>query len=127
MKLSQAGLMRTLKTNVVEVKFDRRIAKQGWPASRRMLCTNSATILNSAPGLAALRFKPPTNSPAYDWKSRNLVCTWDLFWQDWRMISVETSKVITVIPVNPPEIFWNYFNIYLQSMSPSEKIDFMSR
>lgn len=127
MHLSQNGLLAMLQKNVVEIKFARRHLKLGWDTNRRMLCTNCFEILNSVPGKYVLHFKRPTQPPAYDWRSRNLVCTWDLLWQDWRMISVEWSNIITVIPCYPLDRFWNYFNIYVQGMSPGEKIDFMNK
>lgn len=127
MRLSQSGLLSLLQQNVVELRFQRRRIKPGWSGYRRMLCTNDTQILNSSPGQIALHFKPPHGPPPYPWMVKNLVCTWSLFWQEWRMIPVETCDVITVIPTRPPETFWNYFNIYLQQMIPSQKIEFMNR
>jgi hypothetical protein len=100
--------------------------KAGWSDTRRMLVTNDRTILNSAPGRLALHFKPPTHAPAYNWAAKNLACGWDLFWQDYRIFPVSTCDVVTVIPTIPEEKFWNYFNLYLQAMGPSDKIQFMN-
>lgn len=127
MKLSQGGLLTLLQNNVIELRFRRRRPKPGWNSYRRMLCTNDFQLLNSVPGKIALHFKPPTGPPPYPWRIKNLVCTWDLFWQEWRMVSVETHDVVTVIPTKPPEQFWSYFNIYLESMSPSDKVAFMNK
>ena len=91
-----------------------------------MLVTNDSLMLNSAPGKIALHFKPPTHPPSYNWRVKNLACGFDLFWQEYRMIPVETCEVITVFPTRPPDKFWNYFNLYLQSLSPQDKIEFMN-
>jgi hypothetical protein len=91
-----------------------------------MLCTNCFEILNSIPGKYVLHFKKPTHPPAYEWLPKNLVCAFDLMYQEYRMIPVEWSNVITVIPCLPTDRFWNYFNIYLQGMSAKEKVHFMN-
>lgn len=127
MKLAQGGLFALLQNNVVELRFKRRRPKANWNIYRRMLCTNDFQLLNSVPGKIALHFKPPTHPPPYPWRVKNLVCTWDLFWQEWRMVSLEFCDIITAIPSKPPQQFWGYFNIYLQSLSPSEKIAFMNK
>lgn len=126
MRVSQVQLLALLESNVLELRFFRRHSKPGWNDARRMLVTNDKLILNSAPGQLALHFKPPTHAPTYNWRVKNLACAWDLFWQDYRMIPVESCDVITIIPTRPPEKFWDYFNLYLQAMSPSDKIQFMN-
>ena len=125
MYLTQLNLLQLFQHNVVEIKFNRRRLKANFPFSRRMLCTNDTLILNSAPGQIALHFKPPHTSPKYNWIQYNLVCTWDLFWADWRMVPCESCDVVRVFPTKPAEEFWNYFNLYLQSLSPQQKLDFM--
>jgi len=84
-------------------------------------------MLNSAPGQIALHFKPPVMPPPYPWIQKNLVCSWDIFWQDWRMIPCESVDVITIMPTRPPDEFWAYFNLFLENMSPQDKIVFMNR
>lgn len=126
MRLSQSGLILLLSQNVVELRFKRRHAKTGWNAYRRMLCTNDLVLLNSVPGKIALHYKQPTQPPSYDWMSRNLVCAWDIFWQEFRMIPVETCDVITVMTTELPERFWDYFAVYLTNLSPQEKMEFMN-
>lgn len=126
MRVSQGQLLGLLENNVLELRFSRRHIKPGWNIARRMLVTNDRQILNSAPGRIALHFKPPRQAPAYNWRTRNLACGWDLLWQEYRMIPVESCDVVTIMPTKPEEQFWNYFNIYLQSMSPTEKVAFMN-
>ena len=125
MRVSQGQMLSLLANNVLEIRFYRRNAKTGHNNARRMLVTNDYELLNSAPGQLALHFRAPTHAPAYNWKTRNLACGWDLLWQDYRMIPVESCNVVTIMPTKPPEKFWNFFNLYLQSMSPTEKAYFM--
>lgn len=128
MRLSQGSLLSLLQQSVVELRFYRRNEKPGWNMYRRMLCTNSVTLLNSAPGQIALHFMPPTYPPAYNWMAKGLVCSFDIFWQKFRMIPAESADTITVFPVtNEEQIngFWKYFNTFLKSMTPQEKIQFM--
>lgn len=126
MRVSQGQLLALMQNNVLELRFFRRHPKQGWNDTRRMLVTNDKLILNSAPGKLALHFTPPTHAPAYNWAMRNLACGWDLLWQAYRMIPVESCDVVTIIPTKPVEKFWGYFNLYLQAMSPSDKVQFMN-
>ena len=126
MRVSQAQLLALLENHVLELRFFRRNPKQGWNTARRMLATNERKILASAPGRLALHFKPPTRAPAYNWRGKNLACAWDLLWQEYRMVPAESCDVVTVIPTEPEEKFWNYFNLYLQAMSPSDKVGFMN-
>lgn len=127
MRVSRDQLAALLEKNALELRFFRRNEKPGWSSARRMLVTNDKEILNSVPGRVALDYKRPTHYPSYNPKTRGLVCGYDLFWQDFRMIPAESCNVITIIPTRPVEKFWNYFNIYLQSMSVNEKVSFMNK
>jgi hypothetical protein len=127
MRVSQAQLLALLEINVLELRFFRRNPKVGWNDARRMLVTNDRLLLNSAPGQLALRFKPPTHAPAYNWRMKNLACGWDIMWQEYRMIPVESCDVVTILPARPSEKFWEYFNVYLHAMSPQQKIEFMNK
>lgn len=130
MHLTWAGLKALSKQNIVELRFRRRHMKPGWNDWRRMLCTNATYILNSAPGHIALHFKPPTHPPVVIEGQYNMVCMWDLMWQEYRYVGCEAVDVVTVIPVKTKEeqdAFWQYFNNYLQSLSPQQKLSFMNR
>jgi len=50
MKASLATIKSLLLNNVAEIKFLRRRPKFGGTATRRMLCTNSLSLLNSTEG-----------------------------------------------------------------------------
>ena len=130
MRVSQGTLLELARGSVVELRFNRRRDKPGWSPYRRALVCNNMQLLNSAPGQLALHFKPPQGPPPYPWIQYNLVCCWCIFWQDWRMIPVENTDVITILPIQTPEDiakWWTYFNTFLQNMSPQDKMAFMNR
>lgn len=129
MKLSMDGLRGALLTSVVELVFVRRNPKPGWSNVRRMLCTNNREILTSLAGKVALKFDPPTQSPKYNASAHKLVTAWDILWQEYRQINIESCEVLSAMPVsNKQELdnFWIYFNEVLQKMTPDMKIKFMN-
>jgi len=123
MRLSLGGLSALLKTNAAEIRFRRR--RPGPTPFRRMLCTNDLQLLQSMPGKLALNYRRPTGLPPYNPTQYNLLCVWDIFMQDFRMVPVDAAEVIAVLPTNPPDQFWNYFNEKLSTMSAMEKVSFM--
>lgn len=129
-KLSRDGLRILLATHVVELGFTRRRLKIGWNFTRRMLCTNSKPLLGTIAGRIALGFKPPKGiGLKYNPATKDLVVAYDILWQDFRQIPVESNEIITAIPVETPEeveLFWLYFDKRLKDMSPQEKIQFMN-
>lgn len=130
MRLSYSGLAGLLEQNIVEVRFNRRNVKSGWNDTRRMLCTNSTSLLNSTPGRIALNFVPPKGGYlTFDPRRKNVVITWDLMFQAYRCVSLDTHDIVAVIPVrNIEEIeaFWEYFNQALQPMTTYDKVGFMN-
>lgn len=129
MRMSQQGLLTLAQNSIIELRFVRRRSKFGWSPYRRMLGTNNSTILHSAPGQFALHFKPPTHPPPYPWIEKNLVCMWDIFWQDWRMVPAESVDVVTVFPVQSEEDinkWWSYFGLFLENMSSQDKVAFLN-
>ena len=124
MTVTLGNLRNVLEGNVAEIKFQRRKAKPGFPLERRMLCTHSYNLLNSAKGRTALNFKPTSNSPGYNPTGKNLILTWDIFMQDYRAINMDRCELISVIPAN--EEFWQYYTQKLKELSPQEKLAFMS-
>jgi len=114
-------------TNAVELRFRRRIKKTGFKDYRRMLCTNDKTLLLSTPGKRVLHFMPTHSHLNYDPGSKNLVVSWDIFLQNWRMINCDDVEVIAVINTSPdPSKFWKYFNEQLVNMSARHKATFMN-
>lgn len=130
MAISYNGIKKLLETHVVELTFIRRNKKQGWPNNRRMLCTNSFSILGGLQERIALNFKMPTEFPPYDPKENDLFITWDLFMQDFRSIPLESINVVNAIPVrNEKEIknFWIYFDKAIKPMTSDEKVKFLKK
>lgn len=126
MRVGAHALSALLTRNAVELKFRRRRLKPGWSNTRRMLCTNDLKLLNSPPGHIALNYKPPTHPLPYAPGPKNLVLTWDLFWQAHRMINCDNVDVISVIPTDPPDQFWSYFSESLVNLSSAQKVGFMN-
>jgi hypothetical protein len=130
MRLSRVGVQQLLNDSVVELGFTRRHEKAGWPMGRRMFCTLNKRITLSLPGRMSLNFRPPTHPPAYPAYAYGLVCVWDIFWQDWRMVPLETMNIISVIPTRTKkeqEQFWAYFSEFLARLTPPQKEAFMKR
>ena len=127
MKLSLTGLGQLCNENVVEIKFNRRVKLVGMPSARRMLATLDFELLNSTLGKEVLNFKPPMQTPHYNAASKGLLTVWDILFQDWRNIPVESSVVVTAVPTKPQEKFWEYFNKVIGKMSAQQKADFMNK
>ena len=130
MKLSPDGLQAMMQKSVVELVFTRRHVKDGWPMGRRMLCTLDRKLLQSLPGRMTLNFRVPSHPPPYVAKAYNLVVTWDIFWQDYRAIPVDSVQVVSFFPTHnkkEQDKFWAYFTARFQNMSAQDKIDYMKR
>lgn len=124
MKASLPTLKSLLLNNVVEIKFNRRRLKPGSPLTRRMLCTNSLTLLNSPEGRLALNYKRAIHTPKFDPNSKDLIITWDILMQDYRCINMIACDLIQVIPAN--KTFWKFFNERLAVLSASQKVSLMN-
>jgi len=130
MKVSREGLKQLLSENVIELRFVRRHQKAGMAATRRMLCTNSQTLLNNIAGKIALRFDPPTSVAAYNPNNYNLVFAWDILHCDYRAVSMESHDIISVMPLKTKEDmdkFWMFFTNYLAKLSPIDRVKFGNR
>jgi len=125
-RLSRQGLALLLMNHVVELRFRRRILKEGFNMQRRMLCTNDKLLLQSAPGVKVLNYKPPTKKLAYNPAQKNLIPVWDIFMQDYRMVSCESVDVVAVIKSTPPDDFWKYFQEKIIPMNALNKAEFMN-
>lgn len=125
MRVNRSQLISMLKSNVCEIKFNRRVFKAGAPATRRMLCTNSFELLNSINGRLTLNYRPTSKLPNYDPTIKNLVITWDIFMQNYRNVNCDNGvEVLRTIPAN--EEFWNYFNANLAELTPEQKQNFQN-
>jgi len=124
MRVSLLTLKQTLENNVAEIKFQRRKPKPGAPLFRRMLCTNSQSLLNSSKGRTALNYMSPKTGVKYNPDAKNIVITWDIFMQDFRCVSLESCDLISLIPAG--DEFWLYFTEKVARMSAGEKQTFMS-
>ena len=123
MKINLPPLKSLLLTTVADVRFLRKRPKPGHPATRRMLCTNSAELLNSIDGKMALNYRPPKGRKNINEPQSNVCITWDVIMQDYRCINTAQCDLVTTVPINE---FWNYFNQVLAPMNSSQKVAFMN-
>lgn len=127
MRIGRTSLMLLLNTHAAELRFKRRKSKTGFKDYRRMLCTIDRRLLMSVPGQRILKYIRPHDSLKYDPASKNLIPTWDIFMQNWRMINCDDVDVIAVIKTSPDASeFWKYFYEKLAEMSAEQKARFMN-
>ena len=133
-RLSREGLKALLQTHVVELAFARRNHKLGFkgqnPYMRRMLGTLDALLLQSLPGRLTLNYQIPVHPPAYNPVEHNVIFTYDLMWQEFRAVPVESTFIIAAHPTHTQkdqEKFWRFFEAFLAKMSPQDKLRFMSK
>ena len=130
MKLSYGGLNQLLKESIIEVRFKRRHPKLGFNDYRRMLCTNNDKILKSLPGRLCLHYiNPKGQRLPYNPQSYNLCVAWDIFFCDYRQLTLDDYDIVTVIPTRSSDeinLFWLYFNEQLLHMKTDEKIRFLN-
>lgn len=123
MLISQPSLNAVLRNNVCEIKFLRRIPKVGRSPFRRMLCTNSNTLLLGLDGRLTLNYAPPKAGSKYNHAEKNVVVAWDILMQDFRTINCQSCDLIRTVPAN--QEFWNFFKQTLLPMTASQKTMFM--
>lgn len=128
MRLGIGALALLLQTNVVELRFRRRIEKPGYKDYRRMLCTNDKGLLSSQLGRNVLNYNPPSGQGLkYNPAAKNLIPTWDIFLQAYRMINCNDVEVVSVIKTAPdPTEFWKYFNEKLIPLTSDQKAAFIN-
>lgn len=124
-KIGRVELDSLLKNNVCEITFVRRRPERapGRPIVRRMICSNSISLLDSEDGIRSLNFHYPKGPKQIDEAFHNVVVVWDIFMQDYRNVSMEACYLNKSIPAN--EEFWKYYNNVLLPMSPQQKLAFM--
>lgn len=124
MKVALPTLKTLLLDNVLEIRYIRRSPKPGFPPTRRMLCTNKASVLLSEPGKKLLNYQQPLKQqPKYNPVTKNIVVAWDILVQDYRCITADDCEVLATI--QDDEEFWKYFNEKLYPMTPGDKTKFM--
>ena len=126
-RVSLQGLKQLCETNLVELKFIRRNKTADKFPTRRMLCTRDMRIIDSDIGRKVFNFTPPKGSPPYDPIPKNLLTVFDIIYQDWRNIPVESVAVLVAVPTNPQKKFWEYFDTRLRNMTKTEKKNFINK
>ncbi len=124
MVVQRSTLDSILLANVCDVRFVRKIPRNGRPATRRMLCTKSYSLLNSTNGRITLNYRPPTNPPQVNEAKDNIITVWDILIQDYRNINMAQCDLIEQIPAT--EEFWEYFNDNIYPMSADQKLNFIN-
>jgi hypothetical protein len=128
MRLGRTALAQLLMTNVVELRFKRRIEKAGYGDYRRMLCTNDRLLLMSQLGRNILNFEQATQPPKFNPAQKNLIIAWDIFMQNYRCINCNDVEVVAVIKTSPDATeWWNYFNESIAPMPAQQKVTFMNK
>ena len=124
MIVTQQSLEALLLSNVLDLRFTRRIPVVGKPATRRMICTKSFDLLNSTNGKIILNYRPPKHGKQIDEAITNTCVVWDVLMQDYRVISADQVNVIRQMPAE--ESFWKIFNVEIYPLSKTQKINFMN-
>ena len=93
-----------------------------------MLCTNDKNLLTSQLGRNILNYDPPHGAGLkYNPIAKNLLPTWDIFLQAYRMVNCDDVEVVSVIKTSPdPTEFWKYFNENLAPMPAEQKARFIN-
>lgn len=123
MLITQPSLNAILRNNVCEIKFLRRSPKFNRSPFRRMIATNSNTLLLGVDGRLTLNYAPAKSGPKYNHAQKNVVVAWDVLMQDFRTINCQNCTLIRTVPAN--EEFWNFFKKELLPMTPAQKMMFM--
>ncbi len=123
MKINLSSLKNVVLRNVADVRFVRKRPKPGAASTRRMLCTNSYSLLNSMDGKVTLNYRAPRKGKTVNEEKNNILIVWDVLMQDYRCINTAQCDLVTTIP--EPE-FWNYFTQYIQPLTPEEKVGYMN-
>jgi hypothetical protein len=127
MSVGYATMNDALQNSMVDVTF---FPRSGGPR-RRMLCTNSVLLLNSAPGRMCFHWSPPKGvGLPYIPAEKGLIVAYDLLQQRYRQIPLETATIVWAFKLQTRDdldAFWEYFRQYLRDMSAADKIAVMRR
>jgi hypothetical protein len=138
--ISRGELKTLLQNNVCEIVFVRRRPERA-PVPprmeiRRMICTNSFSLLTSYNAKISLNFRLPRTGRRIDENRHDIVVVWDIFEQDYRNVSMSTPEspftnkgpshgtcyLRQTIPAD--DTFWKYYNDVLLKMTPEQKRNF---
>lgn len=122
--VTSATLKQKLNDGVVELRFQRRMAKPGFSPIRHMLATNNKKILGGINGRLTLNYRPPRYMMSYNPYARGLLVVWDIFMQDYRMVNTQGPLAIAQ-EFTDEEEFWKYFNKHIRRMSQAQKMAYM--
>ena len=122
-RVTYSGLLLTLMNNVCEISFLRRHPITDRPDFRRMICTNSYSLLNSFNGKMVLAYRPPRQLPNFNPQQKNLIITWDILMIDYRCINMDECYLIKSYPAN--DTFWKHLNENIYTMSTLDKMVYM--
>jgi hypothetical protein len=125
LQTNYSQLEMALRNNVCELFIKRRIPVEGRPAFRRMLCSNSMSLLNSSNGRRVLGYRRPNGLPPFNPREKKLIITWDILMMDFRCINYNECYLVTTYPVSQAREFWKIFNKVYLNMTPNEKLYFM--
>ena len=136
--------MNHAKQGAVIIHFRRRHPKTGWTGLRAMVGTISPAIINTGRAKMAMNKKglgwtePKYTKHSQAWyatmkRKNNLVCLWDIFKADWRLIPMESCWLSGTIsghfdPEQPeaPSCFWNVFDNWFRYLTPYQKDNYMN-
>jgi hypothetical protein len=119
MIVSKGTLENLLNQSVLELAFIRRNEKQGWPPNRRMLVTNNYALLNGIFGKITLNFVPPKGvGLPYDPDAKNLVIGFDILWQAYRAIPVESTNLIAAYRVTNRQDVAKFLTLFAKEIGP---------
>lgn len=124
MIVARQTLESLLLSNVLDLRFKRRIPKAGSSATRRMICTKSANLLQSVNGKIVLNYAAPKTAKQFNEAASNALVVWDVLMQDYRIVSADSVDVIREIPAD--DTFWEIFNNEIYPLSTDQKIQFMN-
>lgn len=123
MIVSQQTLETLLLSNVLDLRFTRRIPVVGKAPTRRMICTKSYELLNSTNGKIVLNYTPPKRGHQLNESKTNVCVVWDILMQNYRVVSADEVEVLKQMPAK--DEFWKTFNEEIYPMSTAQKIQFM--
>lgn len=120
--MGPSALLDTLLKNVLYIEFNPRHPHSWTNQPRRMICSNSDMLLDSVEGKMILNWHRPKNVPKFKPVEKDLVVTWDILWQDFRMIPADAVVITRQIPI---EEFMPIFYKEIYPMSQKQKVEFM--